>query len=85
MIARRDDAMPYYIREQGLGMAEALPTVTYKKCDTIKTLALFRNELQGASPVHSYWMHFIFLEKDKCTLRLPNSGLILFFDSTKLD
>lgn len=54
MIARRDDAMLYYIREQGLGMAVALPIVTYKKCDTIKTLALFRNELQGASRLHSY-------------------------------
>lgn len=54
MIASRDDAMLYDIREQGLGMAEALPTMTYKKCDTIKTLALFRNKLQGASTVHSY-------------------------------
>lgn len=54
MIAKRDDAMLYYIREQGLGMAEALPIVTNKKCDTIKTLALFRNELQGASALHSY-------------------------------
>lgn len=54
MIARKDDAILYYIREQGLGMAEALLTMTYKKCDTIKTLALFRNELQGASTVHFY-------------------------------
>lgn len=53
MIARKDDAILDYIREQGLGMAAALVTEIYKKRDTIKTLGLFRKWLQGAATAHS--------------------------------
>lgn len=43
IIAKTDDAILYYVREQGLGMAAALLTMIYKKSDTIKSLGLFRN------------------------------------------
>lgn len=54
MNSRKDEAILYYVREQGLGMGAALLTMMYKMWDTIKTLGLFRKCLQGALTVHSY-------------------------------
>lgn len=74
MIARKDDTIFDYIREQRLGMAAALLTEMYKKCDTVATLGLFRKWLQGASTAHSYLVPTLYMaEHIPCFLKKMNA------------